>query len=519
LLLCDKCPKSFHTHCLKINKAHLPDKEWYCPACLPKMERQKQRELEFDERRKIRNEKKKLWRLKRKEELKSKSIDNPIFANIPVIDSNFIERLSIEKKKFENKQFLNKNSRHKLKNRMKTLSASKNKKKGLITNSSKKFMNDFINKGTNKANGHPKDRENSIGSSENDKLNNNNNKNGFKNGELLEISINENIKNNNNSGIKISSNTKENLKSAEGFIQDTQSFANIMNNKRQINKIQIKYPIDDNILYAYPEKYNLSENYFKKPKGIKTIIPDCYFTKIIKIWDLLDTFKTIFNLGQFYPEDLYVSLNYFGNQEISILNSVHITFISLFYEQIKKKELNDFFDDKNLLMFKIAFENTKLENIKYIWLEIFRFLVESPFFNLMANDDIINLSKRLKYFNSKDYNLLSIEEKLLILEFLCNTALDTDAIRDVIKNEIEKKKELKAEINNLELELKTFDSRKRELERQEKFTQPKTKIETLTKRLDCLVEENPNLSRLELTKLRKELELEREQFKSVKIIY
>lgn len=509
LLLCDKCPKSFHTHCLKINRASLiPDKDWYCPACLPKMERQMQRVLEFDERRKMRNEKKKLWRLKRKEELKSKSIDNPNIANIPMIDNDFIERLSVEKKKFENKQFLNSSSRIKLKSKMKCLSASKNKKKSIITSSSKKFMNDFINKGSNKANG--KDRDSSSKSSENDK--NSIKKNLNKNGELVEISINENIKNSNSSN-KNNSNSKENQR--KDNFQEPQSFVNLLSNKSKINKIQIKYPIDDYLLYSNPEKYNLSENYFNKPTGVKTIIPDCYFTKIIRIWDLLDTFKTIFNLGQFYPEDLFVALNYYGDNEIPVLNTIHITFMKIFYEHINKKELNDFFDDKNLLFFKIAYENTKLENFKYLWLEIFRFLVESPFFNLMANDEIINLSKRLANVNSNQYNLLSIDEKLLILEFLCNTVLDTDSIRDVIKNEIDRKKELKAEITNLELELKLFESRKKELERQEKFTQPKQKIETLTKRLESLVEDNPNLSRLELTKLRKEIELEREQFKSV----
>jgi len=510
-LLCDKCPKSFHTHCLKISRASLPDTEWFCPACLPKIDRLKQREIEFDERRKIRNEKKKIWRLKRKEELKSKSIDNPNFGNIPLIDNDFIQRLSIEKHKFENKQFLNNNSRIKLKSKMKSLSASKNQKRSIISNGSKKFMNDFINKGNKITNSLSKDKDSGSMSSDNDK--NNINYNDFKkNGELVEISINENIKNS-NSGSQNNSNSKENQK--RNYFQDPQSFANLISNKNKINKIQIKYPIDDYVLYLNPEKYNLSENYFNKPNGFKTIIPDYYFTKIIRIWDILDTFKTIFNLGQFYPEDLFVALNYYGDNEISVLNIIHYTFIKIFYEQIKKKELNEFFDDKNLLIFKIVYENTKFENLKYLWLEVFRFLVESPFFNLMVNDEVRDLSQRLNGIKSTQYNSLSIDEKLLILEYLCNTILDTDSIRNVIKNEIERKKELKSEITNLELELKSFDSRKKELERQEKFTQPKLKIETLTKKLETLVEDNPNLSRLELTKLRKEIELEREQFKSV----
>lgn len=514
LLLCDKCPKSFHTQCLKINRANIPDKEWFCPACVPKLEKQKKRELEFDERRKIRNEKKKLWRLKRKEELKAKNIDNPNFANIPVIDSYFSERLSLEKQKFEKKNFLENGIKLKSKSKLKSLSINKYKNKGIITNGSKKFMNDFMMKanGNGNTSNELRDKE-IISKSSLDEVNENDKKTFSKNGELLEISINDNI--NNNSGNKNNFNERDNQKRNENNVKDPKIFANITNNKGKIHKIQIKYPIDDNILYSNPEKYNLSENYFNKPKGVKTIIPDRYYTKIIKIWDLLDTFKSIFNLGQFYPEDLYVAVNYYGDNELPVLTNIHISFIKIFYEQIKNKELREFYDDKNLFIFKIAYENTKLENLKYLWIEIFRFLVESPFFNLMSNNDVNNLSKRIDTLSSNKYNFLSIDEKLLILEFFCNTALDSNLIRDVIKNEIEKKKELKSEIANLELELKSFDSRKKELERQEKFTQPKAKIESLTKRLESLVEENPNLSRLELTKLRKELELEREQFKSV----
>lgn len=516
LLLCDKCPKSFHTHCLKMTKNSVPDREWFCPACLPKLERQKQRELEFDERRKIRNEKKKLWRLKKKEEMKNKTIENANFASIPLINNYIIERLAIERKKFENKQLSGTSSRLKHKNKMKSLSA-KNKLQDRASNSSKKIVKgDSSNKTINKKNDIEEaclyeDRENKLNSSSS------------KSDEMIEISINENPKNNSNmngnnnssSNTKNNSDIKDKLKSQEINNKEIIPFTNISTNRAKITKIQVKYPIDDYELYANPEKYNLSENYFNKPKGVKSFIPDRYYTKIIKIWDVLDTFKSIFNLTQFYPEDLYVALNYYGEKELSILNDIHIALIKKFYEQINTKELKEFFDDNNMLMFKITYENTQIENFKYIWLEIFRFLSVSPFFGLMVTDELKDLSKRLSILKYTHYNMLSIDEKIMILEYFCNSILDTNAIRDLIKNEIERKRELKAEISALELELKSFESRKKELERQEKFTQPKLKIEILTKRLDALVEENPNLSRVELTKLRKELELEREQFKSV----
>ena len=37
LLLCDKCPRSFHIECLKIKSEDIPEGKWYCPKCAPKM--------------------------------------------------------------------------------------------------------------------------------------------------------------------------------------------------------------------------------------------------------------------------------------------------------------------------------------------------------------------------------------------------------------------------------------------------------------------------------------------------
>lgn len=34
LILCDKCPKSFHPKCLKIKQNDIPVGTWYCPTCM-----------------------------------------------------------------------------------------------------------------------------------------------------------------------------------------------------------------------------------------------------------------------------------------------------------------------------------------------------------------------------------------------------------------------------------------------------------------------------------------------------
>ena len=78
LLLCDNCPRSFHIECLKIKKEDIPEGKWYCPKCAPKMQKkleksQKNENLpedkEKERKRLLKNEKRRLWRLKKKEKL------------------------------------------------------------------------------------------------------------------------------------------------------------------------------------------------------------------------------------------------------------------------------------------------------------------------------------------------------------------------------------------------------------------------------------------------------------------
>ena len=67
LLLCDRCPKSFHLECLKLKESLIPEGNWYCPTCVPKIEMQKDRNkkkvaetLDEETKRRIKNEKKKI---------------------------------------------------------------------------------------------------------------------------------------------------------------------------------------------------------------------------------------------------------------------------------------------------------------------------------------------------------------------------------------------------------------------------------------------------------------------------
>jgi len=135
----------------------------------------------------------------------------------------------------------------------------------------------------------------------------------------------------------------------------------------------------------------------------------------------------------------------------------------------------------------------------------------------MSDDIKTNINKKLG--NVKDvlaYNtMLSFEDKLNILESLILLCYETSFIRDAIKEAQEDRNEIKKSEKEMEEDLKEIESKKREYERQEQFTQPQAKIEEINKKLSTLSEDNSTLSRQEITKLRKSLEHEKNEFKAV----
>jgi hypothetical protein len=296
--------------------------------------------------------------------------------------------------------------------------------------------------------------------------------------------------------------------------------SNLAKSQSVILKKNVKYPIEDSELYKYPEAYALGKEFLEKPYGSKPLIPNEHLTKIFKIWDFMHSFKNKLNISEFSPEQLYFALNHFAEEEIPLITEIHSAFIYVIGEQLVSTDytvlMNN--DDNELTLLKILIENHSAPRrfiYKKTWVEILRMALTSKMFEMMVTEDLSKLAARLKHHDSRNYNMLSYEEKMMLLEYLLNTVIGLDYIREAIKSDMENRAELNKEKVSLQNELKMIESRKREIERQEKFTKPKEKVEVLTKRINTLVEDNPNLTRQNLYKLRKELEGEREEFRSV----
>ena len=290
------------------------------------------------------------------------------------------------------------------------------------------------------------------------------------------------------------------------------------------SKHLVKYPINSKELYSFPDYHGLDEKYFNKTEGV--IYPyfnGKLFNRIINIYDFISTFSSRIYLNKFGIEELFVALLYSENYkkgEIFLLTSIHVSLIFLLICELGDIPLLDLYNKREieLIMLKVIVEYKK-DDIKkifsfiyYSWPELIRlFLISNTFNrNIDLNDTLLE-----KLYNIKDnlsYNTeINFDEKILILEKLIHICYETNFIRNVIKDEQDRKNEMKKKERELDEQLKDIESRKREMERQYQFTQPEMRIEEINKKLKNL----PNKNKSESKKIKSKLEAEKEKFKAL----
>ena len=585
LLLCDYCPRSFHIECLKLKEENIPEGKWYCPMCAPKIQKRLEKnqsvanipeDKEKERKRLIKNQKRRLWRLKKKEQLeaiKNSQQNDVILVNKQgntLIDSFLKENVNIGNKNNSSSSYLtyiNKmdklpllNSKICINITYTSLNEIEHPNKNLslpllfpipndiLINSQKKLasldealnkvpsLQKYLNSEKNK------EKENAKESDENDR------NNYF---DFSDIIINRDI-DLKEIHLDVDNETKNLLKKPNSI----NALNDIIKDKKDIikynillrdywdiilqkkssaiynNKQIIKYPIDDKELYSFPDLYGLEEKYFEKQDGIRyPYFNGNLFTRLINIYDFLLTFSSKLYLSKFTLEDLYAALKLaetHKESEIILLSSIHISLIYLLFSDFSNLQLIDVYNNNDIetLILKIIVDNSQndiknLYSFIYLtWPELIRLIFYSYTFNknnYMSEEIKTNINKKLgKVKDVLAYNTaLNFEDKLNILESLILLCYETSFIRDAIKEAQEDRNEIKKAEKEMEEDLKEIESKKRELERQEQFTQPQAKIEEINKKLSTLTEDNSNLSRQEITKMRKSLEHEKNELKAV----
>ena len=528
LILCDNCPRSFHLSCLKLKEEDIPEGNWYCSRCAPKMQKKSEKnnnniintpeDKERERKRLLKNEKRRLWRLKKRaESLKNKNL------NLINKDGNIlIDAFLKGNNNYENNKKISLDNSNICLNFTYTVNnASQSKSLSLpilfpIPNKILDVNEKNIN-GLNNIYKNNKYMNKIISKISNCDFNDINN----------DKKENSNIQkiNSVNSLNELISKDKKNIKLYGDLIRNY--WKNVLQKKS--SKHSLKYPIEDNELYMFPDIYNLEDKYYNKPNGHKiSFIDNNNFSELIQIYDFISTFSHKIYISEFSIEDLYYALSYsinYKNCEISLLSSIHISLLIILLTELSSIPLLDIYNNSDVELFLVKInsdyfctDKKKLYGFIYqTWPELIRLIFSSNTLNKFIDDNLEIIIIKLSQLTSIiDYNTaFSYEEKITILKGLIYNCYETKFIRNTIKEEQEKRDKIKKKKKELEEELKDIEQKKRELERQEQYTQPQIKIEQLNKRLSTLSEDNQNMSRYELSKLRKRIEKERDEFKSV----
>ena len=331
LLLCDYCPRSFHIECLKLKEENIPEGKWYCPMCAPKMQKRLEKnqsagnepeDKEKERKRLIKNQKRRLWRLKKKEQLeaiKNSQQNSVILVNKQgntLIDSFLKDNINIGNKGNSTGSYLNYinkmdklpflNSKICINITYSALNEEEHPNKNLslpllfpipndvLVNSQKKLssLDEALNKVSSIQKFIKDEKENKTENDEN-----------VNNYELKDIIINKDTDLNNmmideDVETKKLLQTHNSVNALNNIIKDNKDIIKynillrdywdvILQKKSSAiynNKQVIKYPIDDKELYSFPDLYGLEEKYFSKNDGI--IYPyfnGTLFTRLINL--------------------------------------------------------------------------------------------------------------------------------------------------------------------------------------------------------------------------------------------
>lgn len=309
---------------------------------------------------------------------------------------------------------------------------------------------------------------------------------------------------------------------------------------KDFNQKIIKFPILDKELLCFPNMYNIENiNDDLKDKN-KNEIGNLYsypyfngeiFGKIINIYDLLNTFSYKIYLNKFTLEEFYSALKIsekYDEKEIILLSSIHISIVFLFINELYQFKIPDIFShaDYDLLLVKIIIDSYYISNdynelflfLKYAWPELIRIIFSSRFFNknfyLYKEIDKNILNKLLIIKNISSYNtIFNLDEKIYILERLINICYDRPFIKTFLKENQEKKLNLKKKQREYEEELKTIEINKKEIDKKNSKINPEKKLKELKLIIEKLgKEDGVGDSKEEFSKVYKKLEINIEKY-------
>ena len=213
------------------------------------------------------------------------------------------------------------------------------------------------------------------------------------------------------------------------------------------------------------------------------------FEDILQIWEFasncLDLPKS------FKLEELYGGLTYSSSdEEVTLVSDIVWAILQMAIQEIPEEQKED--DDSLLWMIRQLSE----DKLKFVWPCIIGIFVDAGLFEYASTTEQVRMiANILRGATPKTFNtLLTYEEKVKILLFLCNSCHDFQVFREYISNRLKEKNKYSKEKQDTYTEIRKLEQEKKKL-MQEHADSDFVKNDGVNNEIVALEEELKNASR------------------------
>jgi len=161
----------------------------------------------------------------------------------------------------------------------------------------------------------------------------------------------------------------------------------------------------------------------------------------------------------FKVEELYSGLKFTEDtEEVTLISEIACAILGMAINEIPEEERED--DDSLLWMIK----QTLGDKLRFVWPCLISIFLHAGLFEYTAGDEVIEIGRILQNANPKNFNsLLSYDQKIKILLFLCNSCHDLVAFREYLSKRLKEKHKYSKEKQDTYTEIRKIEAEKRKL--------------------------------------------------------
>lgn len=248
----------------------------------------------------------------------------------------------------------------------------------------------------------------------------------------------------------------------------------------------------------------------ERPKLFRVFLSDSEeFENLLQIWEFASNCLQM--PKPFKVEELYAGLKFTEDtEEVTLVSDIVCEILEMAIKEIPDEQKED--DDSLLWMIKQVSE----DKVKFIWPCLIGIFINSGLFEYTASSEVNEIGEILQSATPKTFNsLLTYDQKIKILLFLCNSCHDFVAFREYLSERLKEKHKYSKEKQDTYTDIRKVEQEKRKL-MEEHATSDFVHNDKINDKIVVLEEELKNASRTQGKAIRDQLSTltkEKEEFR------